>query len=68
MSASEPDFSDYKKRNVGLSVWLVIDVPGSAAERVPDLQEAMRTFARGWTEKDQTARFSGSYAKDIGFA
>ena len=68
MSASEPDFRDYKKRNVDLSVWLVIDVPGGAAERIPELQDAMLSFARDWIAEDQTWRSGNGYAKDIGFA
>lgn len=46
--------TDYGKDSIKRSVWLVIDVPGMKAERIPDLEQAMRDFAKKWIDDDQT--------------
>ena len=59
--------TQYQKDSIKRSVWLVVDVPGMAAERIPNLEQAMRDFADGWIREDQT-RYSDPYHLEIGVA
>ena len=68
MAQSRTDFADYRKRNVRLSAWLLVDVPGAAAERIPELQKAMRAFAKDWIAEDSTRYMGDTYAVVIGVA
>ena len=60
--------TQYRKDNIRRSVWLVIDVPGMAAERIPSLEQAMRDFANGWIQEDRTKHFNDPYASKTGVA
>lgn len=62
-----PDFSD-RKRNIRLSTWLAVDVPVPAAERIPDLEQAIKTFARDWIAMDKTGYSGAGYAIGTGVA
>ena len=59
--------TQYRKDSIKRSVWLVVDVPGMAAERIPNLEQAMRDFADSWIREDQT-RYSDPYCLEIGVA
>ena len=51
--------------NIRNSVWLVVEVPGRAADRVPELKEALRKFAGDWiAEADKNIR-GEPYAIDV---
>lgn len=58
----------YQKDHILRSVWLVIDVPGMAAERIPELKQAMRKFADEWFKDDKTEYYPHQYARQIGVA
>ena len=57
-----------QKDSIKRSVWLVVDVPGMAAERIPNLEQAMRDFADGWIREDQTQYYGDGYHSDTGVA
>ena len=59
--------TEYEKDSTKRSVWLVIDVPGMAAPRIPELEQAMQDFAREWIQGDQTWH-SDPYHSEIGVA
>ena len=49
------------------SVWLVVDVPSMAAERIPDLDQAMIEFANKWIAEDRKY-YDDPYGIQIGTA
>lgn len=60
--------AEYQKDSILRSVWLVIDVPGMAAERIPDLEQAMREFADKCIADDRTQHLTQHYARSTGVA
>ena len=52
MAIVQPNYKEKRLSSIKQSVWLVIDVPGMAAERIPDLQRDMRDFANKWVADD----------------
>lgn len=55
--------------NTRKSVWLVIGVPGRDAQSLPELEKALREFAKEWIER-ATSKSSGTdqYTVDVGTA
>ena len=48
MSVVQSQYSNRMQPNTLTSVWLVVDVPGRAAERAEELREALEKYAREW--------------------
>ena len=57
--------TEYEKDSIKRAVWLIVDVPGTAAPRILKLQLAMREFAVKWIGCDKT-RHSDPYAHETG--
>lgn len=58
--------TESRKDSTKRSVYLVMDLPGMASERVSDLEEAMKTFASKWIEKDTTHYYNDHYVINVG--